>query len=334
MPGMDDAALTRAIFARSWQCLAHESQMPAPGDYVAETIAGLPVIAVRGADGVIRAFRNACRHRLSPFTEDGTGSCGAELACPYHGWRYALDGRLKSATGFGPAENFDARALSLVSLPLKLWRGFLFVALSTDAGDFDAWIAPVTTRLKETPLEGWHFAARRQHDVACRWTLYVENYLEGYHVPVLHKALDAEIDSAAYRVTIEDRIAIHHAPLRPERRDDAVYEGLWAWAWPNLGINVYQTGMMMERIWPMPDGTTRLDYLYVFADQNADHSATFAMSDVVTAEDKMICEAVERNLAAGDIEQGPLSPTHENAVSHFRSLVADAALEAAAMTGR
>ncbi len=322
---MDDAALTKAIFARSWQCLAHESQLPNAGDYAAETIAGIPVIVVRGADGTLRAFRNACRHRLSPFTADGTGSCGEELHCPYHGWRYALDGRLKSATGFGTSEGFDARTLALVSLPLKLWRGFVFVALSQDADDFDTWIAPVSSRLKETKLEDWRFAARRTHDVACRWTLYVENYLEGYHVPVLHKALDAEIDSAAYRVTMEGRIAIHHALLRPERRADAVYEGLWAWAWPNLGINVYQTGMMMERIWPMPDGTTRLDYLYVFAEPDADHSATFAMSDIVTLEDKLICEAVERNVAAGDIAQGPLSPSHENAVAAFRAMVADAA---------
>lgn len=322
---MDEAALTRSIFARSWQCLAHESQMQSAGSYVAETIAGIPVFAVRGEDGVIRAFRNACRHRLSPLMHDGTGTCGAELSCPYHGWRYALDGRLKAASGFGPMEGFDARTLGLLALPAQVWRGFVFIALSPDAGDFDAWMAPVSRRLNEMPLENWSFAARRQHDVACRWTLYVENYLEGYHVPVLHKALDAEIDSAAYKVTLEDRIAIHHAPLKPERAADAVYEGLWAWAWPNLGINVYQGGMMMERIWPMTDGSTRLDYLYVFADPAADHSATFAMSDIVTAEDKMICEAVERNLAAGDIAQGPLSPRHENAVIGFRAMMAEAA---------
>lgn len=325
MRRMDDAALTRAIFSRSWQCLAHESQVPRIGDYIAETIAGIPVIVVRGEDGALRGFRNACRHRLSPLVGDGAGACGGELTCPYHGWRYALDGRLKSATGFGPAEGFDARSLGLIALPLKLWRGFIFIALSEDVADFESWIAPVTQRLSATPVEDWRFAARRTHDVGCRWTLYVENYLEGYHVPVLHKALDAEIDSAAYRVTIEGDIAIHHAPLKPERKADAVYEGLWAWAWPNLGVNVYQTGMMMERIWPMADGTTRLDYLYVFADPDADHGATFAMSDIVTAEDKMICEMVERNVAAGDIAQGPLSPTHENAVMYFRARVEAAA---------
>lgn len=321
---MQPGAATAAVFAASWQCLAHVSQFAQPGDYVAETVAGRPLIAVRGEDGSIRAFRNACRHRLSPFVDDGAGSCGRELTCPYHGWRYALDGRLKAATRFGPADGFDAGALGLVALGVRLWRGWVFVGPAEGAPDFDAWMAPVARRAAAVPMEAWRFAARRTHEVACRWSVYVENYLEGYHVPAIHPALDAEIVADDYRVTLEDRVAIHHAPLRPERAADAVYDGLWAWAWPNLGINVYRDGMMMERIWPLGENRTRLDYLYVFADPDADHAATFAMSDVVTAEDKAICEAVERNMAAGDIAMGPLSPRHEGAVRLFRDLLAAA----------
>lgn len=318
------AAGTRAAFARSWQCLAHVSQLEREGDYVAETVAGRGILVVRGADGNLHGFRNACRHRLSPLVADGTGSCGGELACPYHGWRYALDGRLKAATRFGPMGGFDARQWGLVTLPLRTWRGFVFIGLGPDMPDFDAWIRPVDERAGDVKLESWRFAARRRHDVACRWSLYVENYLEGYHVPAIHPLLDAEILSDSYRVETDDCAAIHHAPLRPERRSDAVYDGLWAWLWPNLGVNVYQDGMMMERIWPLSETTTRLDYLFIFAEPDADHAATFAMSDAVTAEDKAICEAVERNVAAGDIAQGPLSPRHEGGVQLFRDLLARA----------
>lgn len=318
------AAETFAAFARSWQCIAHLSQLSAAGDYVAETIAGRPLLVVRDGDDGLRAFRNACRHRLSPLVADGAGNCGEALTCPYHEWRYALDGRLRAATRFGPSRGFDSRALGLKPMPIRLWRSFVFVALSDEPGDFDTWIAPVAKRAAAVPMEDWRYGARRQHDVACRWTLYVENYLEGYHVPAIHPGLDAEIVADQYRVEIDGHAAIHHAPLRPERRSDAVYDGLWAWLWPNLGINVYQNGMMMERIWPLSDTLTRLDYLYVFAEPDADHSATFAMSDAVTAEDRAICEAVERNVAAGDIAQGPLSPRHEGGVSLFRELLARA----------
>lgn len=309
-------------FLTSWQCLAHVSQFAQAGDYVAETVAGIAVILVRGADGEVRAFRNACRHRLSPLAADGVGNCGAELACPYHGWCYTLDGRLRSATRFGALEGFDARDLGLVALPSRIWRGWVFVGLSQGMPDFDAWIAPVAERTISTPMESWRYAARRQHDVACRWSLYVENYLEGYHVPDIHPSLNAEIEADEYHVETIDRVAIHHAPLRNDRRNDSVYDGLWAWAWPNLGINVYRNGMMMERIWPLSATRTRLDYLYVFENPGADLSATFAMSDAVTAEDKAICEAVERNVAAGDIAQGPLSPRHEGGVRLFRDLMA------------
>ncbi len=70
---MHPHAATAAVFAANWQCLAHVSQFARPGDYVAETVAGRPLIAVLGEDGTIRAFRNACRHRLSPFGGDGAG---------------------------------------------------------------------------------------------------------------------------------------------------------------------------------------------------------------------------------------------------------------------
>src|SRR2546423_4143836 len=96
------------IFAQSWQFMGHESQLAEPGQWLALTIAGYPVIAVRGEDK-IRAFHNVCRHRAGPLAPDGQGNCGRNLVCRYHGWRYALDGRLASARDFGPAEGFDPR---------------------------------------------------------------------------------------------------------------------------------------------------------------------------------------------------------------------------------
>ncbi len=208
-----------------------------------------------------------------------------------------------------------------MALGVRLWRGWVSWGWPR-APDFDAWIAPVARRAAAVPMDAWRFCGaphargRLPLERLCR-----ELPSEGYHVLAIHPALDAEIVADDYRVTLEGRVAIHHAPLRPERAADAVYDGLWAWAWPNLGINVYRDGMMMERIWPLGENRTRLDYLYVFADPDADHAATFAMSDVVTAEDKAICEAVERNMAAGDIAMGP---RHEARTGLFRDLPAAA----------
>src|ERR1700679_4362627 len=99
----------RAVFARNWLLFGHESQLADPRAYVAGSVAGFPLIVVRGTDNVIRALHNVCRHRGGPLADDGVGKCEGALVCRYHGWRYALDGRLASARDFGAAEGFDVR---------------------------------------------------------------------------------------------------------------------------------------------------------------------------------------------------------------------------------
>ena len=127
----------------------------------------------------------------------------------------------------------------------------------------------------------------------------MENYLEGYHVPVMHPGLDAEIRSEDYRVIVDGRVALHEAPAR----DGSTYDGLWAWVWPNIGVNVYRRGLMIERMSPVGHAETRLDYLYLTPDGEPASDETLAMSDQVTAEDKWIVERVQRNLDAAEHHQ-------------------------------
>ena len=100
------------------------------------------MIVVRGKDR-IRAFHNVCRHRAGPLAPDGEGSCGQNLVCRYHGWRYALDGRLAGARDFGPAEGFDPREYGLVPLACESWRGFVFVNMDTSARPLASVLTPL-----------------------------------------------------------------------------------------------------------------------------------------------------------------------------------------------
>src|SRR4051795_12380043 len=90
------------VFWRAWQLLGPASQVAKAGDYVAAEIAGAKVVAIRGDDGVLRAFRNVCVHRGARLLEEGTGHCSA-IQCPYHRWLYGLDGTLKRTPWFGEA---------------------------------------------------------------------------------------------------------------------------------------------------------------------------------------------------------------------------------------
>ena len=104
-------------------------------------------------------------------------------------------------------------------------------------------------------------------------------------------------------------------------RDGAVYDGVWAWLWPNIAINVYAEGLMIERMSPLDHARTRLDYTYLTPDGAAVPQATLTMSDQVTAEDKWITEVVQRNLGAGIYAAGRLSPKHEIAIAAFQAWV-------------
>ncbi len=182
------------------------------------------------------------------------------------------------------------------------------------------------TFLHETdgfPLAAYRFRGERHEDLACNWKTYVDNYLEGYHIPLVHPTLVREVDAAEYRVDIRDRYCIHSAPAR----DGARNAGRWLWRWPNVALNVFVHGMNVERILPLAHDRTRVVYTYFFVD--ADDDAVQAAMDVAVttlAEDRAICEAVQRNLDAGVYDTGVLSPKHERGVAQFHDLVRTAVL--------
>ncbi len=307
------------VFGRAWLLLGHEAEAAAAGDWIAADIAGHRLLAVRGKNGALRAFHNVCRHRAGPLVQGAAGHCDGELVCAYHGWRYALDGRLRAATGFGAAEGFDPRAFGLLELRLETWRGLVFVNLEAGAPPLADHVAARDALLAERGLEMAAPALRRSHDLACDWKVYAENYLEGYHIGAVHPVLAGELGGAEYRVRVEGDLVVQEAV----GVNDGPQAGVWGWLWPNLGINVYRDGAMIERMTPVGPGRTRLDYLFLSDGGEAALGESLTASDRLTAEDAAICEAVQANLSAGAYNTGVLSPRHEAAVAWFQSRLAE-----------
>ena len=308
----------QAVFGNAWLFLGHEAESLAPGDWIATDIAGHRLFAVRGKDGILRAFHNVCRHRAGPLVQGERGSCPGELTCAYHGWRYTLDGRLRSAVGFGPAEGFDPRELGLFGTKLTVWRGLVFVSMADTPQAFDTFIAPLARLIDERGLRIPGPALRRSHQIACDWKVYVENYLESYHIASVHPALTQEL-GADYRVTVEGDLVIQESLAQ----GDGPQAGLWGWLWPNLAVNIYRDGAMIERMVPEGPGRTRLDYLFLRDDGPEALKDALEASDRITAEDADICTAVQANLSAGAYDTGILSPTHEAGVAWFQSRIAE-----------
>jgi choline monooxygenase len=308
------AAERTAIFARSWQFLGLESDLARPGDFLAETIAGYPLMAVRDEAGALRAYHNVCPHRAGPLVGEARGRCGREIVCRYHGWRYGFDGRLQAAEHFDEGGGLDLGAYSLFPARVETWRGFVFVNVDLEAAPLSETLRPLDARLgNRASLSA---RVRDSHTVACNWKVYVENCLEGYHLEGVHPGLAADVHAGRHDVRIDGDVAMHDLPA-----DFDGSEGLWAWVWPNLGLTLNQGVLRIEHMRPQGPDSTLLQHLYLHEPEDPSVDAAHLSSEQMTDEDAWICERVQQNLDAGVFRSGPLSPSHEGALAWFQARV-------------
>ena len=313
-----DRDVARIIGPQYW-AVAHLDQVPEAGDVVTFCIASFTLLVVRQRDGSVRVFHNTCRHRAGPLLWPGDDARGlSQLQCRYHGWCYNIDGSLRATPMFGAQPEIDG----LIEVSAHVWRGLVFArAAGPLEGPRPAILDALESQFSDIDLGNMQVERQVSHKLACDWKVYVENYLEGYHIPWVHPGLAREVALRDYRVEV------HHAGLMVShhvnaRKADAVNAGRWVWAWPGLAVNVYAHGVCIERMVPDGPGSTRVDYLYLFAPEVGPEARTRAMemSTEVTAEDVRIVEAVQRNLSGGAVPQGVLSPRHESGVAAFQSL--------------
>jgi choline monooxygenase len=308
-----------AVFARQWQLAALRVQLREPGDYCAHDFAGWRVLVIVQDDGSLRAFHNVCRHRAGPLVHDDRGHC-TNLICRYHGWSYTRDGRLHSARDFGD-DDLDPGELSLYPVGVDEWRGLVFVNLDPDARSLATDHAAFFDAASDQPLDEFTYSHRLVHQVDANWKVYADNYMEGYHVPLVHPELNREILAKDYRVHVGDHFCEHTVPTR----DGAVNAGRWLWRYPNLALNVYPGGMNVERFVPVDHRTTTVIYDYFFRDPSAraGNEEVVRIGRTILDEDRVICETVQRNLESGIYDRGRLSPRHENGVHAFQQWVTE-----------
>ncbi len=307
-----------AVFAAEWQLAGFRTHLQQPGDFVTHELAGWNVVVVVDGDGDLRAFHNVCRHRAGPICTAAEGHATA-LVCGYHGWVYALDGRLQRARDFG--RDLDPDEFGLAPVAVAEWRGFVFVRLTTDGPDLTDALGTLPARCADQPIDTLTYSHRLVHTVDANWKAYTDNYGEGYHVPLVHPGLHRQIDAREYHVTVHDGWAEHTAPAR----DGAIATGVWLWRYPNLGLNLSTEGMNVER-W-LPDGPRRTRIIYDFFFADVSPATALARREVerfgieVLDEDRRICETVQRNLESGAYDVGRLSPRHEAGVLAFQQRV-------------
>jgi len=189
------------VFARSWQLVAHRLQLAEPGDHVVAEVAGASVLLLRGRDGALRAFPNVCRHRAGPLVHC-SGKGMNSLRCKYHGWLYDQEGRLVAAPEMQDAIGFDVGGVRLPRLPVTEWQGLVFVALDERVPDFERVYAGIAERMAPISLAAMRFERRDVFEVSCNWKVYVDNFLEGYHLPIVHRPCRRSLITEPMRLSL------------------------------------------------------------------------------------------------------------------------------------
>ena len=315
-----------AIFRPHWQYVAHESQLPKLGSSLFVDVAGVPIVILRTREG-LRAYEAVCRHRAGPLEACHAGGKDF-LRCRYHGWSYGHDGGLINATEMQGCEQFDAGEVRLPAVEIANLQGLIFARLTAGPMSFEA----ATDGIAERLTTAGHDLSRLQHhatvsyDIDCNWKTYVDNFLEGYHIPLVHPSLNAILNYRSYLTELREWYSLQSSPLDSAPNAYGSGEALYYFLYPATMLNVLPDRLQTNRVVPVDAQRCRVifDFFYP-ANWTAEaraikYESDSEFSEQVQQEDIAICTAVQRNLASGSYVSGRFNPQREQGLHHFQRL--------------
>ncbi len=324
-PGPLQQALVERVLARGWHVTSGQ-RLAASTAQATTLLPGCldePLLEVTDADGRGAAFANACSHRGSRLlSPDQPPHPRRQLVCRYHGRSFDLAGRCLARPGFEgspqPTDDLVVRPSGQLG-PLRL-------ASIDPLVDLDPWLAPARALLPPDLLDLDAPDRSQVFEVDAHWALYVDNYLEGLHIPFVHRGLAQALDLPAYRVellpwgALQLGAAAAHEPrlLLPDGRDPAA---AWLWLFPCTMLNLYPWGLSLNVVQPVSAAHTRIAYHLYVLDPTVRERGAGAELERVEAEDRAAVEAVAAGLSARGFRGGGYAPA-EAAVHHFHRLLA------------
>ena len=318
------------VFARSWQAIDLPG-LPGAGEALPFTLLpgclDQPLLLAADEQGALRCLSNVCTHRGTVLLEE---RCAARaLRCRYHGRRFGLDGRCLSMPEFERVEGFPGPRDDLPRLPLERFGPLCFTGLEPRPA-FEAWIGPVRERFAFVEWEAlrpdpeWS----REYEVQANWALYVDNYLEGFHIPFVHPGLNAALDWDAYRTETFEQGVLQVGVARPGEPalpiEGERVGGLYAWLFPNLMLNLYPWGLSVNVVLPRGPDRSTIRYAAWVRDASLRERGAGAGLHQVELEDEAVVEAVQRGVRSRLYARGRYSPAREQGVHHFHRLLARA----------
>lgn len=326
-----DPGIARAerqkVFSDSWQFAARAEQVKDPGQFVTLDIAGEPVLIVRQKGGDLLAMANVCRHRAARIETRSEGTA-SRFRCRYHGWAYAVDGRLAGTPDFDGVQNFCKEESGLPRYQVDTWGPLVFVHLGKPKLTLSEFMRPVSERSGNMGVEKMKFGARRVYEMQCNWKIFCDNYLDGgYHIPTLHPDLAKLVNMDTYHTILDGDASLQFSPLKATsavRSGDAAH--YW-WLYPNFMINIYESTMDTNVVLPLGPEKCLCIFDFFFADTESEKAKAYieqslAVAHQVQLEDQDICEEVQRGLNSTSYDTGRFSVRREAGGYHFHQILA------------
>jgi choline monooxygenase len=324
------------IFARSWQLVGDSDQVKDPGwvtpvnllpEYLEE-----PLILSRDKSNAIHCLSNVCTHRGNLLVEK---PCRVnDIRCKYHGRRFGLDGQYQSMPEFKEVEGFPTADDNLHALNLFQWGKRIFTSLHNELKSAD-YFEPMINRLRWLPLNEFHYRPElsKEYKVEANWALYVENYLEGFHIPFVHTGLNSVIDYSNYTT---ETYRYSSLQLGVGKADEFIFDlpdsspdygkkvaAYYFWVFPNMMFNFYPWGVSINIVKPKTISSCRVRFLtYVWNEDKLRHGVGADLHQV-EMEDEDIVQQVQKGIRSRFYSQGRYSVKRETGTHHFHRLIGE-----------
>lgn len=326
------------IFADSWQFVTWADNVKVPGSvYPFTLLEGCldePLLFTRDRNDTVHCLSNVCTHRGNILCE-GTGTENT-LRCRYHGRRFGLDGACQFMPEFDGVEGYPAPSDNLPKVAFSNWRQFLFTCVGTPTDTLENTFKEIEDRIGWLPVQEFVHAPERGREylVNGHWALYVDNYLEGFHIPYIHAALNETLNYGDYCTEL---ITHGNLQLGVASDGDVVFDlpksspdhgrriaAYYYWLFPNLMLNFYPWGLSVNVVRPLGPNRTKVSFIpFVWKPENLGTGAGGDL-DRVEREDEAVVELVQKGLKSRFYDRGRYSPKRENGVHQFHSMIAKA----------
>ncbi|MAV59034.1 MAG: choline monooxygenase [Candidatus Marinimicrobia bacterium] len=312
------------IFAFSWQLTTDRATINKtniiPFRFLEKSI-NEPMILVK--DDGIKCLSNVCTHRAHLLEEK---SCNKnKLKCRYHGRTFKLNGQLNHAPGFNNASNFPTKDDNLIQYHAQNWHQFIFISMNPKINISNA-LDDISNRLPHYKFSDLIFDKHNSNSyyIKANWALYCENYLEGFHVPFVHKGLTKDINYDSYETIIIDNSVIQIAEASIGEKTIKDTNNIYAyyyWIFPNLMINIYEWGVSINIVEPLSINRTKINFLsYPFKGRTQPVNTSSSL-DNVEMEDQNVVLNVQKGIESNAYKGGRYSPDHEKGLHYFHLLI-------------